>query len=299
MTGDRPLLGITLMLGFCVLAPLGDALAKMIGPSVPLLLLIFIRMAVQTALLFPLSLGHLRHSARHWALIALRGVLHIAGIGMMFSALLYLPLADAVAIAFVMPFIMLALGHVFLGEEVGWRRALAALIGFLGTLLVIQPSFTEAGWPALLPLGVAVDFALFMLVTRLIAREIPPIPLQALSGGIATLLLLPALGAALAWGTVTIPAMSTGTLWLLAAVGVTGTLAHLLMTGSLRFAPASTLAPMQYLEIPIATLFGWLIFAELPGRLASLGIAITIGAGLYIIAREARLQAAARARAAE
>lgn len=299
MTGDRPLLGITLMLGFCVLAPLGDALAKMIGPSVPLLLLIFIRMAVQTALLFPLSLGHLRHSARHWALIALRGVLHIAGIGMMFSALLYLPLADAVAIAFVMPFIMLALGHVFLGEEVGWRRALAALIGFLGTLLVIQPSFTEAGWPALLPLGVAVDFALFMLVTRLIAREIPPIPLQALSGGIATLLLLPALGAALAWGTVTIPAMSTGTLWLLAAVGITGTLAHLLMTGSLRFAPASTLAPMQYLEIPIATLFGWLIFAELPGRLASLGIAITIGAGLYIIAREARLQAAARARAAE
>lgn len=299
MTGDRPLLGIALMLGFCMLAPLGDALAKLLGPSVPLLLLIFIRMAVQTALLFPLSLGYLRHSPRHWALIALRGALHIAGIGMMFSALIYLPLADAVAIAFVMPFIMLALGHIFLGEEVGWRRALAAFVGFVGTLLVIQPSFTEAGWPALLPLGVALDFALFMLVTRLIARDIPSIPLQALSGGFATLLLLPALYAALAWDMMTVPIMSAGTLWLLAAVGVTGTLAHLLMTGSLRFAPASTLAPMQYLEIPIATFFGWLIFNELPGKLASLGIAITIGAGLYIIAREARQQAAAKTHAAE
>jgi drug/metabolite transporter (DMT)-like permease len=58
------------------------------------------------------------------------------------------------------------------------------------------------------------------------------------------------------------------------------------MTWSLRFAPAATLAPMQYLEIPVATLFGWLIFSDLPDGLAALGIAITMGSGLYVVHRE-------------
>jgi len=59
-----------------------------------------------------------------------------------------------------------------------------------------------------------------------------------------------------------------------------------LMTWSLRYAPAATLAPMQYLEIPVATLFGWLIFGQLPNTLASIGIAVTMAAGLYVILRE-------------
>jgi drug/metabolite transporter (DMT)-like permease len=69
-------------------------------------------------------------------------------------------------------------------------------------------------------------------------------------------------------------------------MGVLGTVAHLLMTWSLRFAPSATLAPMQYLEIPVATLLGLLFFDELPDGLAAAGIALTVGAGLYIIWRE-------------
>jgi len=65
-----------------------------------------------------------------------------------------------------------------------------------------------------------------------------------------------------------------------------GTGGHLLMTWALRFAPAASLAPMQYLEIPMATLFGYLIFSDLPGPMASIGIALTIAAGVYIILRE-------------
>jgi hypothetical protein len=71
----------------------------------------------------------------------------------MFASLRYLPLADAVAIAFVMPFIMLLLGWFYLGEEVGPRRFGACIVGFIGTLMVVQPSFAEVGWPALLPLA--------------------------------------------------------------------------------------------------------------------------------------------------
>ena len=73
---------------------------------------------------------------------------------------------------------------------------------------------------------------------------------------------------------------------LLVAMGVVGTVAHLLMTWSLRFAPSATLAPMQYLEIPIATVIGFLVFGDFPDELAALGIMITIGAGLFVIYRE-------------
>ena len=73
---------------------------------------------------------------------------------------------------------------------------------------------------------------------------------------------------------------------LLIGIGLLGTLGHLLMTWSLRFAPSATLAPMQYLEIPFATLLGLLVFGELPNATALLGIALTVAAGLFIILRE-------------
>ncbi|MEX2517813.1 MAG: DMT family transporter [Paracoccaceae bacterium] len=289
MPQDRPLLGIMLMLGFCALAPVGDALAKVLGQTLPLLQILLVRFAVQAAILSPLVLtqGWPQLSARVLRLTAIRTCLHIAGVGAMIASLRYLPLADAVAIAFVMPFIMLLLGKYILGEEVGRRRLAACAVGFVGTMLVIQPSFAAVGAPALLPLGFAVIFAFFMLVTRQAAKEAGPLLLQFTSGLMATI------GLSLVWaifggklfdlGMVEVGRTETE---LLLAVGVVGTFAHLLMTWSLRFAPSATLAPMQYLEIPIATLVGFLIFGDLPNGLAAIGILITIAAGLYIIMRE-------------
>ncbi len=289
MSPDRPVLGILLMLGFCIAAPMGDALAKLLGEEMDVAQLVAIRMTLQVLLLAPVILFlsiPLVMSVRDLRLSALRAGLHMAGIGMMFLSLRYLPLADAVAIAFVMPFIMLLLGRFVLGEEVGSRRIIACCVGFLGTLLVMQPSFAEVGWPALLPVGVALDFALFMLVTRQLARSVDPIALQMVSGLFACAFLLPLLpllsglpGFALTWPE------TTG--WALALLmGALGTVAHLLMTWALRFAPSATLAPMQYLEIPMAALLGWLIFREFPNGVALVGIAVTIAAGLYVIYRE-------------
>jgi drug/metabolite transporter (DMT)-like permease len=277
------------MLGFCIMAPMGDALAKILGETIPLGQLLLVRFAAQAVLLIPLiwiTKRAWRMSGRILRLTLVRTILHIFGIGAMFTALRYLPLADAVAIAFVMPFIMLLLGKYVLGEEVGIRRLIACIVGFIGTLLVVQPSFAEVGWPALLPLGVAVVFSLFMLVTRQIAKETDPVGLQAVSGVMAVVMLAP-----LFLFTSGIEALSVvmpnRVEWtLLAAIGLLGTLAHLLMTWSLRFAPSATLAPMQYLEIPIATVIGFVVFKDLPNGLAALGIAITIAAGVYIIARE-------------
>ena len=292
MQTDRPFLGVLLMLGFCMLAPLGDSFAKLLGGAVPLTVLLLARFLIQLLVLLPLVWWaglSMRLPKGLLALTWLRSFLHILGIGFMFSALRFLPLADALAIAFVMPFIMLLLGHLVLGEEVGRHRMWACGVGFLGTLLVIQPNFASVGWPALLPLAVAVIFALFMLVTRQVAKALDPIALQTISGFQACLMLIPVLLVLSEVPIIQIPLPAAHVMWLLLGLGLLGTVAHLMMTWSLRFAPASTLAPMQYLEIPFGTLIGWLIFSDLPNGLAALGICITVGAGLYIIARERRL----------
>ena len=301
MTIDRPLLGIMLMLGFCLLAPVGDAIAKVLGQTVPIGQLVLVRFAVQALVLIPLvwATGRVwRMGTRVAVLTFVRTLLHIVGIAAMVTALKYLPLADAIAIAFVMPFIMLMLGKYALKEEVGLRRIAACAVGFGGTLLIIQPSFSEVGWPALLPVAVALNFAFFMLVTRQIAKETDPISLQAVSGVIAVVVMLPVLlvfqrGPFDQLQLVHVSDFEWG---LLLSIGLLGTIAHLLMTWSLRYAPSATLAPMQYLEIPFATLLGFIIFGDLPNPVAAVGILITMAAGLYVILRE---RATARALATE
>ena len=294
MHNDRPLLGILLMAAFCVLAPFADAIAKVLGSSVPVVQIVTYRFVFQLLILLPIVLltkRDLRMNRRTLGLLFVRSILHIIGIGAMFLSLVYLPLAEAVAIAFVEPFLLLLLGWLLLKEHVGPHRLIACAIGFGGTLLVIQPSFANVGAAALLPLVVAVAFAGFMIVTRQLTAKSDPITLQAVSGGMALLVLIVAL-----WITSgsNIPALTLITpgdsdLVLLAILGILGTLAHLIMTWSLKFAPTATLAPVQYLEIPFATLIGWLIFKDFPNGLAAIGILITVAAGLYIVMRERRL----------
>ena len=287
------------MLVFCFLAPLGDAIAKSIGENAPLLLVLCARFGIQVVLLLPVvfALGlsfKVERAILGW--MTLRSLLHIFGVGAMYLSLRYLPLADALAIAFVMPFIMLLLGKFFLNEEVGSRRISACAVGFGGTLLVIQPSFVDVGWPALLPLAVALIFAVFMLITRMIAKQVDPISLQASSGIIASLMLLVLLFFLPSdlHPDLTLNQPENYIIWLMLWVGILGTAAHLMMTISLRFAPSATVAPMQYLEIPFATFLGWFVFNELPNGLARVGILITVAAGLFIIAMEHR---AAKAKA--
>ncbi len=301
MKNDRPMLGIIMMLGFCAVVPLSDSIAKLLGGTVSLVLLILARFVVQAGLLAPVvwwAGSSMTMTRRVFWLLSLRSFLHCTAMFAMFSALQYMPLADTVAIAFVMPFIMLLLSWWFLNEEIGPRRIAACGVGFIGTLLVVQPSFAEVGAVALLPLVVALGFALFMLVTRLISQEVDPMTMQVFGGVQVTVVLLPLMliGNALGWDgfSMNIPTVRDGMLILVA--GVLGSAAHLFMTMSLRYAPAATVAPMQYLEIPFATLVGWMVFGDLPNGLAALGIAITIGAGLYVIYREQ--VAGRRARAA-
>lgn len=295
---DQPLIGIALMIGFCMLIPFGDALIKMLGQSVSLMTVLLARFTLQALLLWPLVLSRKEGSAslrnlssRTIKLLGIRTLMHGLGIAGMFFGLQYMPLADTVAIAFIFPILMLAVGYLFLKEHVGPHRIVASIVGFVGTLLVVQPNFAAVGIHALWPFFVALTFVVFVLVTRKMSKDIDPISIQAISGLMALplliLLILAFNGPGYEAFDLSMP--TSREWWLLIGSGVIGTYAHLLMTWSLKYAPSTTLAPMQYLEIPFATFIGWLIFSDLPNQLATLGIVITIGAGVYIILREQRV----------
>ncbi len=282
------------MAAFCALAPFADSIAKLLGDSIPVIQIVTIRFAIQLIILLPIVLftrRDLRMSPRTLAMLFLRSILHIIGIGAMFMSLLYLPLAEAIAIAFVEPFLLLLLAWLILKEHIGPHRLTACAVGFIGTLLVIQPSFAAVGGAALLPLVVAVAFAGFMVVTRHLATRADPITLQAVSGGMALVVLgfVLLLSAPFNIQSLTLIAPNRPDWALLVLLGALGTLAHLIMTWSLKYAPTATLAPVQYLEIPFATFIGWMIFGDLPNGLAALGIVITVAAGLYIVMREHRV----------
>ena len=141
---------------------------------------------------------------------------------------------------------------------------------------------------ALFPLGTAFGFAFYILVTRGLSRHVHPVMLQFYTGLIASLLCLPLMVLAEGTGSDLLdPVWPEGVFWVwLFAVGFFATVSHMMMTYALSLAPSATLAPLQYLELPVATLLGFLVFGDFPNALTLTGIAIIIGAGLYMIHRE-------------
>lgn len=288
---DRILAGVALMLGFCVTAPLLDVAAKLASASVPVGQITTARFVVQCALMAPFVwiMGlSLRVARDQWLALVLRAFLLFVSTFCFIAAIRVMPLADALAIVFVAPFIVLLVGKFYLGEDVGPRRVGAALVGFVGVLFVIQPSFSAFGAVALFPLGTAVGFAFYVLVTRGLSRRVHPVTLQFHTGLIASLLCLPVMLLAQGSGSELLdPVWPEGITWAwLFAVGFFATVSHMMMTYALSLAPSATLAPLQYLELPVATLLGYLVFGDFPNALTLIGIVIIIGAGLYMIHRE-------------
>ena len=288
---DKILTGVALMLGFCLTAPLLDVAAKLASSSVPVGQITAARFIIQCALMAPfiVIMRLSMHVAREqWLPLIFRALLLLFATFCFITAIRVMPLADALAIVFVAPFIVLLFGKFYLGEDVGPRRIGACLVGFFGVLFVIQPSFAAFGAVALIPLGTAVAFALYILVTRGLSRRMHPVVLQFHTGLIACLFCTPVLLLAQDSGSELLdPVWPRGIAWLwLFGAGFFATLSHMMMTYALSLAPSATLAPLQYFELPVATLFGYLVFHDFPNALSLMGIAIIIGAELYMIHRE-------------
>lgn len=296
---DRVLPGIALMLMFCIVAPLIDVASKFAVQSVSTGTVTLGRFLVQASLMAPIVVAMRLPSRLDGRAVALTVLRAVAGIGSTFcfvAAVRVMPIADALAIAFVSPFILLLMGRFLLKEQVGPRRIAAALVAFCGTVVVIQPSFTHFGATALLPVGSAFCFALYMLVTRQLSRRQHPVAMQFHTAVAASLLCLPLLGLGTLAGVASITFTAPeGAIWLAClAVGVAATISHLAMTYALSFAPSSTLAPLNYLEIVTSVLFGFLFFGDFPAGMTWTGIAIIVASGLYVIHRE---RAVSRSRA--
>lgn len=284
-------IGIAAMVVFTILAPGIDVLAKIAAQDIPPAEVSLARFVAQFAALMPIVIwrGELaRLTARKLALHAVRGVAVAISTIFFISAIRVMPVADAIAIFFVGPLFLTLLGGLVLGEQVGWRRYAACLVGFLGALMVIQPSFAELGPAALLPVGAAITFIVYVLPTRSMGASESLFAMQAFAGLFGLVFVAIVLWFGEGTGSVVFDPIWPDTHgWAqLATIGALTTVSHLFLTTAFSKANASLLAPLQYLEIVTATVLGWLVFSDLPDSTRSLGIAIVVASGLYIIWRE-------------
>ncbi|MGB3813361.1 MAG: DMT family transporter [Shinella sp.] len=287
-------LGLLLMVLSVLISPIIDIFAKLAVTTVPATEITFVRLLFQMTVLGPICLMRgtlLDVTWKKMGLHAARGLLMAITMISFVTPLAVMEVADAIAIFFVEPIILTILGSIFLKETIGWRRYTACGVGFLGSLLVIQPSLQEVGWIALLPVVAAFSLALFFLLTRLVAQKEDPWSMQFYAGlwgaVFSGLLLLVGGRAGITALTAVMPDMAN-TLYI-AGAAVAATIAGVLGVYAYRSAPASTLAPLQYLEIVSATILGWWVFGHLPDAVKWLGIAIIISSGLYVIWRERRI----------
>ncbi len=291
MTDDRPVLGTLMMLAFCVTAPLIDTAAKLAADAIPVGQITTARYVVQALIMVPamavMGLGFRLDRTGLW-LTLLRALLSIASTITFVAAIAVMPIADALAIVFVEPFLLLLIGHFILSETVGIRRLGAAVVGFAGSVLIIRPSFAEFGTVALLPLGTALFFALYMLSMRWRTRGVHPVALQAQTALVAAIITVPLMWLADGSGWRDFdPVMPQGRYWAyLFGVGLAAAVSHLLLTYALRFASATVLAPLHYLELISATFLGYVVFSDFPDTATWIGIAIIAASGIYIVHRE-------------
>jgi drug/metabolite transporter (DMT)-like permease len=196
------------------------------------------------------------------------------------TALARLPLANITAILQSTPIIMTAAAVALGIERVGWRRWTATIVGFVGVLVIVQP--TPAGFNvyALVAIGAAILVAVRDLVTRLVGIDIPS-PVVALSTTAAVGLSGLILGLGQTWQPIT----AHGTFVLFCAALLV-TIGNLMIIVAFRGTDISVVGPFRYAVVPMAILVGFLVFGEVPEVLAWLGIALVVGSGLYMIRRE-------------
>ncbi|AYG68185.1 MULTISPECIES: DMT family transporter [unclassified Rhizobium] len=291
---QNPLRGMTIMASAMILLPTMDAIAKYMASFEGMSpgQVTFYRFFFQIVCMLPLlvtTTGRSAFSAKRPWMNLLRGALHGAASLLFFAAVKYMPLADVFAIYFVEPFMLTALSALFLGDKVGWRRWLAIVIGFVGAMIVIQPSFEIFGLKALLPVACAFLFALYLFMNRAVGEADSPLTMQVMAGVGGTLFMAFVLFAGASAGIgdfePSLPASALGLVLLLILGSISG-YAHMLVVRAFRLAPLSLLAPFQYFEIISATVLGYAIFGDFPNLSKWIGIAIIVSSGLFIIWRE-------------
>ncbi|MEZ5926393.1 MAG: DMT family transporter [Hyphomicrobiaceae bacterium] len=267
------------MMGFAT----GDSLLKLALRTYPFEQAMMIRLGL--FVLIALAIAHRRggvaravRTGRPWLQLARGSVLVVDSLAFSIS-LSFIGLSGAHAIYATVPLFVTALAVPLLGEHVGWRRWSAVMIGFAGTLLVIQPGTGTFGLVSLLALAGAFSSSFYSILTRLVSRTDP----------IETSFFYVALIGFLAIAPMGIWKWQTpDLLGLLLFAGMTGAslIGHLGVIRALTVAEATVLQPFQYVLLATATTYGVLLFGEQLQALKVAGTAIVVASGLYVAWRE-------------
>lgn len=279
--------GLTFVVIAMVLFPAQDAVAKLVSTTVSPGSINWARFFLQTCLTIPFLLyfegprGFIPN--RIWPNL-LRGLLIATSSLLFFTAIKYMPLADALAIFFVEPFILTVLSAVVDKEHVGWSRRIAVTAGFLGVLIVVRPSYEVFGAISLIPAAAGFVFAVYVLMNRRLSAHDSALTMQFAGGAAALAVTTIVLGFGWAAGLPELAPSAPGTreVAFLVLMGLLGTSGHMLFLQAARLAPSSLIAPMQYLEIVCAALLGLLLFGEFPDFWSWVGIAIIVASGLSV-----------------
>jgi drug/metabolite transporter (DMT)-like permease len=292
-TASQVTTGITLMFLSVLVSPIIDIFAKLAIVTIPSAEITAARFVVQALCMLPIVLWRRTWADFSWRqsmFHAMRGAIITVSMVSFVTTLKYMAVADAIAIFFVEPIMLTILSSIFLKETIGWRRYTACGVGFFGAMLIIQPSFEEVGYVALLPVLSALCIAVFALMTRVLSHREDPWAMQFQMGLWGLLFCAVILFFGQGSGSdVFDPVMPKGVaLFYLLGVGAMAAISGILGVYAYRSAPASTLAPLQYFEIVSATIFAWLVFGDFPDAIKWLGILIIMASGFYILWRERR-----------
>jgi drug/metabolite transporter (DMT)-like permease len=282
-TTTLPLRSIAQMLAAMFCFAVVDALAKSITAHYPANEITFFRMLFGLAPALMLA-GRSRPMrqllrTRHWRAHIARAVALMASLALFFAGLRYVPLSEAVALAYTETLFVIVLAPLVLKEKMRRREAMAAMLGFAGILLVVRPTGVGSSLlgPALLLMS-----AIFGAVSVIQIKRVGPTDDPGLIVLYSTLIgtVVSGLSLFFAWQTPTLSHL--GILLLLGVAAGTG---QLLMTTAFRHADVGVLAPCNYTSIVWATLFGYFIWGESVGMASLLGIVLIVGSSVAVAIR--------------
>jgi drug/metabolite transporter (DMT)-like permease len=259
-----------------------DALLKLSSSGFSVFQVAFVMAAFAVLPVFATTIGRggLRSVLpRNVKLVAARGILAAICGTLAWNAFALLPMAEVYALLFAAPMLVTAFSAVLLGEEVGWRRWSATIVGFIGVIVMIDPRFSGFGIGHLLAaLGAVAGALSFVILKKIGATEKSAAMLFSVLFWLMAVSLPPAV-ANWVWP-------SAAELGIMAVAGLLMGAGQAGLVFATRDAPAVVVAPFQYSQMIWAVVFGLLVFGDVPTTNLFIGLGIVVAAGLFIIYRE-------------
>ena len=280
---------------------INDTIIKFLSDAYALHQLVFIRAIFGLLIIVPPVLmrqGIAALRTTRPSVHALRGLLIVLANLTFFAGLASLPLAEASAVVFVSPVLITIFSHYFLGEQIGVWRWSAVVIGLIGMICVVQPFGARVELVFLWPLAAAVCYAGFTVTTRFLGRT-EGIASLATYSIVSFLVVSVAMGLLVGDGSFANTGNpnlefllrawrwpDVGDLGQITAIGVLSAVIAIAMSAAYRAGEASFLAPIEYVNLPLVLLWGFLIFGDFPNVLALVGMALIAFGGMIMIFRE-------------